>query len=59
MSNGIKGKVSGKVVSAKNKFLQLPKEEIEQIGEMKFKEWELDKYSKIKIKKEINDKWRN
>lgn len=59
LSNGIKGKVSGKVVSAKNKFLQLPKEEIEQIGEMKFKEWELDKYSKIKIKKEINDKWRN
>lgn len=59
LTNGTKGKVKGKAISAKNRFLKLSKEECERIGEEKFIEWELDKYSSITIKKQINDKWRN
>lgn len=59
LSNGMKGKLKGKVFTARESFLKLSKEECERIGEEKFKEWELDKYSKIEIKRESNDKWRN
>lgn len=55
----MKGKLKGKVFTARESFLKLSKEECERIGEEKFKEWELDKYSKIEIKRESNDKWRN
>ena len=59
LSNGMKGKLKGKVFTARESFLKLSKEECERIGEEKFKEWELDKYSKIEIRRESNDKWRN
>lgn len=58
LSNGIKGKTNGKVATAYKKFLKLSAEESDQLGEEKFKEWELDKYSKIPIKKQSNNKWR-
>ena len=39
----------------KERYSKLEKEEIENIGEKFFKKWELQKYSKIKIKKEYTN----
>lgn len=59
LSNGLKGKNTGKVKRAQERLKSLTFNEVEQIGIKKFEEWEIDKYSKIKIKKEFNSKWRN
>lgn len=57
--NGLKGKTKGKVFNAHQKFLLLSPQEANIIGENKFLEWKIDKYSKNKIFKNPNDKWRN
>lgn len=57
--NGIKGKTSGKAYSALQRYKMLSKEEIVQIGKQKFEEWEIQKYSNVKLNIIWNDRWRN
>ena len=57
--NGIKGKTSGKAYSALQRYKILSKEEIVQIGKQKFEEWEIQKYSNVKLNIIWNDRWRN
>lgn len=58
LSNGLKEKTKGKVKRAHDRFLQLTEEEVQEIGRKKFEEWQIEKYSTLKIKEEKNDKWR-
>lgn len=59
LANGIKGKTSGKAYSALQRYKMLSKEEIVQIGKQKFEEWEIQKYSNVKLNIIWNDRWRN
>lgn len=59
LANSIKGKTSGKAYSALLRYKMLSKEEIIQIGKQKFEEWEIQKYSNVKLNIIWNDRWRN
>lgn len=59
LANSIKGKTSGKAYSALQRYKMLSKEEIIQIGKQKFEEWEIQKYSNVKLNIIWNDRWRN
>lgn len=59
LANGIKGKTSGKAYSALQRYKMLSKEEIVQIGKQKFEEWEIQKYSNVKLNIVWNNRWRN
>ena len=59
LANGIKGKTSGKAYSALQRYKMLSKEEIIQTGKQKFEEWEIQKYSNVKLNIIWNDRWRN
>lgn len=58
LANGIKNKTKGKVYFAHQRFLNLNKEEILEIGQRKFEEWELQKYSKALVNLMYHEKWR-
>lgn len=58
LTNGIKNKTKGKVYFAHQRFLNLNKDEILKIGQQKFEEWELQKYSKTLMNLMYHDKWR-
>lgn len=59
LSNGLKNKTKGKVFNAYQRFLDLSVDEILKIGDDKFKEWEINKYTKFNLPLEYNNKWRN
>lgn len=58
LSNGIKNKTTGKAFFGYQRFLNLDPDEARKIGEYKFKEWDIQKYSSISLKPSVNDKWR-
>ena len=58
LSNGIKNKTRGKAYMALQRFKRLSEEEIKQIGEEKFQEWNIQNYASSKISSVFNDKWR-
>lgn len=58
LTNGFKCGKQGVIHRAYQRFLQLSPEEIEKIGEEKFQEWHIQNYSKRKIEKSLNNRWR-
>lgn len=56
--NGLKIGKNGVIHKAHERFLLLTNEEVLSIGKEKFKEWEIDKYTKILIKEKPNNRWR-
>lgn len=58
LSNGMKSKTKGKAYNALQRFQKLTKEEIQQIGQDKFQEWNIQEYSKNKISFDYHEKWR-
>lgn len=59
LSNGIKGKASGKVYNALQRFKKLTVEKVLQIGQQKFEEWKISEFTNSKFIVSYNDKWRN
>lgn len=59
LSNGMKSaKTQGKAYQAKQRFLKLSIPEIEQIGQSKFEEWEIQSYTNTTLISTFNNKWR-
>lgn len=57
--NGLKAaKTMGKVKRAYERFLMLTDEQVLEIGMKKFDDWNLQSFSKRKIKNEFNTRWR-
>lgn len=59
LSNGMKSaKTQGKAYQAKQRFLKLSIPEIEQIGQDKFEEWDIQSYTNTILTPTFNGKWR-
>ena len=56
--NGMKNKTRGHAYEALQRFQNTPKEITDKIGQEKFVEWDLQKYSKSKINIISSDRWR-
>lgn len=58
LTNGMKNKTKGHAYEALQRFRNTPKEETDKIGQDKFLEWDLQKYSKQRINIVSSDRWR-
>lgn len=58
LTNGMKNKTKGHAYEALQRFKNLPKEETDLIGQEKFKEWDLQSYSTLKLNIVCQDRWR-
>lgn len=58
LSNGLKSSENGIVFKAHQDFMKLNDEEVKNFGFQKFNEWNIQSFSKIKIKQMFHNKWR-
>lgn len=59
LANSVKGKTKGKAYEALQRFKNTSQEEVENIAEEKFKEWNIQSFANSKLERVANDRWRN